>query len=97
MTATSGNNSHLFRKFKKVSFSSGLLFEDSLHLAKNSIFGNLESLIFWPKQFFEHLKVVGAFDGAVKDVKLKNSIDGSCEPHQKCLIMKRHPYAVFLS
>jgi hypothetical protein len=55
-------------------FEPGPLCEDSLHLAGNSVFKNLESLKPWAKQIFEHLKVVGAVDGAVKDVRPKNSI-----------------------
>jgi hypothetical protein len=49
-------------------FEPGQLCEDYLHLARNSIFVNLESLKPWDKRIFEHLKAVGAFDGAVKDV-----------------------------
>jgi hypothetical protein len=65
----------------------GPLSEDSTHLAGNNIFGNLESLKPWTKKRFEHLKVVGAVNGAVKDVSPKNSIGGSCVPYQKLLIV----------
>jgi hypothetical protein len=50
-------------------FEPGALCEDSLHLAENSIFDNLESLKPWTKKRFEHLKVIGTFDGAVKKRK----------------------------
>jgi hypothetical protein len=49
-------------------FEPGPLCEDSPHLAGNSIFDNLESFKPWVKKIFEHLKAVGAVDGAVKDV-----------------------------
>jgi hypothetical protein len=49
------------------------------------------------KKRFEHLKEVGASDGAVKDVRPKNSICGSCEPDQKVVVVKRHLYAELLS
>jgi hypothetical protein len=39
------------------------------------------------KRRFEHLKVVGAVDGAVKDLRPKNSIGESCAPDQKFLIV----------
>jgi hypothetical protein len=54
-----------------------------LHLAGNTILNNLESLKPWTKKTFEHLKVVGAVDGAVKDVRPTNSIGGSCALDQK--------------
>jgi hypothetical protein len=43
----------------------------------------------WVKKRFEHLKVVGAADGAVKEVKPKNSIGGSCAPGQKVVVVYR--------
>jgi hypothetical protein len=64
-------------------FEPGPLCEDSPHLAGNSIFDNLQSLKPWEKKLFEHLKVFGAFDGAVRDVKLKNSIGERCALDQK--------------
>jgi hypothetical protein len=39
------------------------------------------------KKIFEHIKVVGAVDGAVKDVMPKNSIGGNCAPDQKFIIV----------
>jgi hypothetical protein len=68
-------------------FEPGQLCEDSLHLAGYSIFANLESLKPWAKKRFEHLKVVGAVDGAVNDLRPKKSIGGSCAPDQKFLIV----------
>jgi hypothetical protein len=65
-------------------FETGQLCEESSHLAENSIFSNLEPLKPWAKKRFELLKVVGAFDGAAKDVRPKNSIAGSCALDQKC-------------
>jgi hypothetical protein len=64
-------------------FESGQHCKDSPHLAGNSIFENLEFLEPWTKKISEHLKAVGAVDGAVKDVMPKNSIGGSCTPDQK--------------
>jgi hypothetical protein len=68
-------------------FEPGPLCNDSPHLAGNSIFDNLESLKPWVKKKFEHLKVVGAVDGAVNDVRPNNSIDGSCAADQKCVVV----------
>jgi hypothetical protein len=68
-------------------FEPGQLCEDSPYLAQNSIFDDLESLKPWAKKRFEHLKVVGAADGAVKDVRPKNSIGGSCAAAQKCVVV----------
>jgi hypothetical protein len=68
-------------------FEPGQLCEDSPYLARNSIFDDLESLKPWAKKRFEHLKVVGAFESAVKDVRPKNSIDGSCAAAQKRVVV----------
>jgi hypothetical protein len=68
-------------------FEPGHLCEDSPYFAQNSIFDNLESLKPWSKKRFEHLKEVDAYDGAVKDVRPKNAICGSCEPGQKVVVV----------
>jgi hypothetical protein len=68
-------------------FEPGQLCEDSPYLAQNIIFDDLESLKPWAKKRFEHLKVVGSADGAVKDVRPKNSIGGSCTPDQKFAVV----------
>jgi hypothetical protein len=68
-------------------FELGPLCDDSPHLAGNSIFNNFESLKPWAKKRFEHLKVVGAVDCAVNDVRPKNSIDGSNAADQKCVVV----------
>jgi hypothetical protein len=68
-------------------FEPGQLCENSPYLVQNSIFDNLESLKPWAKKRFEHLKVVGAADGAVKDVRLKKSTGGSCAPDQKFAVV----------
>jgi hypothetical protein len=68
-------------------FEPGPLCEDSLNLADNSIFDNLESLKPWTKKRFEHLKVVGAVIGAVEDVSPKNSNGRNCAPDQKFFIV----------
>jgi hypothetical protein len=68
-------------------FERGQLCEESSHLAGNSIFSNLESLKPWAKKRFEHLKLVGAVSGAIKNVRPKNSIGGSCVSDQKCVVV----------
>jgi hypothetical protein len=68
-------------------FEPGSLCDDSPHLAGNSIFDNLEFLKPWAKKIFNYIKVVGAVDGAVNDVRPKNSIGGSCAPDQKCVVV----------
>jgi hypothetical protein len=67
-------------------FEPGQLCEDSLHLTGKEIAFLIISrtLNLGLKQIF---KVVGAVDGAVKDVRLKKSIGGSCAPDQKFLIV----------
>ena len=58
-------------------FEPGQLCEDSLHLDGNRVFDTHESLKLWARKRFEHLKLIGAVDGAVEDVRPKNSIGGS--------------------
>jgi hypothetical protein len=63
-------------------FEPGQLCEELSHLA-----GNLESLKQWANKIFEHLEVVGAVSGAIKDVRPNNSIGGSCASDQKCVVV----------